>query len=125
SPSSGPTVLFSPNNASPSPATITLSGSGFTGATQVLFSTVAATNLTVLSDAQLTVTRPAPPNFGTPASPKFYGVVDITVTTPNGTSAVVAADQYSYQAGGASNPDTNGDGTVSVVDAQCVVLFLF
>jgi len=65
---------------------ITLTGSGFTGATAVMFGTTSATP-TVNSDTSITVTSPA-----TTAS----GVVDITVVTPAGTSATSAADKFSY-----------------------------
>jgi hypothetical protein len=47
---------------------------------------VAATDLAVAADTQLTVTSPA----GT------SGAVDVTVTAPAGTSAISAADQFTY-----------------------------
>jgi N-acetylmuramoyl-L-alanine amidase/IPT/TIG domain len=50
--------------------TVTVTGTGFAGATSVLFGSVAATNLNVASDTQLTVTSP-PPNAS--------GAVDVTV----------------------------------------------
>jgi len=55
--------------------TVTLTGTGFTGATSVTFNGAVATNLTVVSDTQLTVTTP----------PQSAGGVDVTVFTPNGT----------------------------------------
>lgn len=64
--------------------TITLTGTGFTGATIVNFGTVAGTNLVVASDTSITVTSPAQPAAS----------VDVTVVTPAGTSAVVPADKY-------------------------------
>lgn len=67
---------------------VTLQGSGFTGATAVSFGGVAAGGFTVNSAGQITATAPA----GT-------GTVDITVTTPGGTSATGAADHYVYTAG--------------------------
>ena len=66
---------------------MTLTGSGFTGATGVSFGSAAATNLAVASDSQLTVICPAA-NAG--------GAVDVTVTTPVGTSATSAADKFIY-----------------------------
>jgi hypothetical protein len=48
---------------------------------------VAATDLAVAADTQLTVTSPA---AGT------SGAVDVTVTAPAGTSAISAADQFTY-----------------------------
>ena len=65
---------------------VRLTGSGFTGATTVNFGTVAASNLTVISDTQLTVTSPA----------GAKGTVDVTVTSPAGTSTTTSADHYSY-----------------------------
>ena len=67
--------------------TVTVTGTGFTGTTGVSFGTVAATNLAVASDTQLTVTSP-------PAA--AAGTVDVTVTTPAGTSAITPADQFTY-----------------------------
>jgi hypothetical protein len=66
--------------------TVTVTGSGFTGATGVSFGTVAASNLIPVSDTQLTVT----------SSPAAAGTVDVTVTTPAGTSAATPADQFTY-----------------------------
>jgi len=54
---------------------VTLIGTGFTGATAVNFGSNIGTNLTVVSDTEITVNAPA----GT-------GTVDVTVTTPVGTS---------------------------------------
>ena len=50
---------------------VTITGTGFTGATAVDFGTTAATDVTVVSDTSITADSPA----GT-------GVVDVTVTTP-------------------------------------------
>jgi hypothetical protein len=64
---------------------VTITGSGFTGATAVKFGADNATNVTVLSDSRIQATAPA----GT-------GTVNVQVITPGGTSAIVAADQFSY-----------------------------
>jgi hypothetical protein len=64
---------------------VTITGSGFTGATDAAFGTASAAAMTVDSDSQVTATSPA----GT-------GTVDITVTTPGGTSATGPADQFTY-----------------------------
>jgi hypothetical protein len=64
---------------------VTITGSGFTGATDVGFGATNAANMNVDSDTQITATSPA----GT-------GTVDVTVTTPAGTSATSAADQFTY-----------------------------
>jgi hypothetical protein len=66
--------------------TVTVTGTGFTGASQVLFGNVAGTSLTVLSDTQLTVVAPS----------QLSGAVDVTVVTPAGTSAVTAGDSFLY-----------------------------
>jgi hypothetical protein len=68
--------------------TVTVTGTGFTGATGVTFGTVAASALVVASDTSLTVTSP-PGTAGT--------TVHVTVTTPAGTSATTAADQFTYR----------------------------
>ena len=65
---------------------VTVTGTDFTGATSVTFGDVEGTDLAVTSDTSLTVVSPA---HGT-------GVVDVRVETADGTSAVVAADQFTY-----------------------------
>ncbi|WP_405584205.1 beta strand repeat-containing protein [Streptomyces sp. NBC_01190] len=62
--------------------TVTLTGSGFTGATAVTFGATPATSFTVVSPTQITATAPA----GT-------GTVNVTVTAPGGTSNSVP---YTY-----------------------------
>ncbi|MFE9889246.1 IPT/TIG domain-containing protein [Streptomyces scopuliridis] len=64
---------------------VTVTGTGFTGATAVRFGATAATSFTVLSDTQLTVTAPA-----------GAGSVQVTVTTPGGTSSQFVT--YTYTA---------------------------
>ena len=73
--------------------TVTVTGTGFTGATSVSFGSVSTTNLIILSDTQLAVTSP-PPATSPPSNAS--GVVDVTVTTPAGTSATSPADQFTY-----------------------------
>jgi len=76
----------SPNSGPPSGGTtVTVSGANFTGATAVHFGSAAATGVNVLSDTALTAV--APPGSGT---------VDVTVTTPGGTSPATGGDRYSY-----------------------------
>ena len=67
--------------------TVTIAGTGFTGATKVDFGTKPATNLVVVSASGITVTSPA-----------GSGTVDVTVTGPGGTSATSTADQFTYVA---------------------------
>src|SRR5438105_873342 len=64
---------------------VTISGTHFTGATAVTFGTTAASSFQVLGDGSISAVSPA----GT-------GTVDIRVTTPGGTSPIVAADAFSY-----------------------------
>ncbi len=85
-----------PTVASVSPArgplaggqTITLTGTDLTAATTVRFGTIAVQPLTVPSSTKLSVRTPA----------YVAGTVDLTVTTPAGTSPVVPADRYTYAA---------------------------
>lgn len=72
---SGPVVTaISPASGPPAGGTsVTLTGSGLTGATGVTFGTASAT-FTVVSDTQITATSP----------PQSAGTVPVTVTTPSG-----------------------------------------
>ncbi len=67
---------------------VTISGTGFTGATAVNFGTTSAISFTADSDTQITATPP----------PGTVGAVDVTVTTPSGTSATSADDWFIYKA---------------------------
>ncbi len=78
SPSSGPAA---------GATTVTVTGTGFTGATAVDFGATPAASFTVNSDTSITATSPA----ATGAGP-----VDVAVTTPAGTSTTSSADQFSY-----------------------------
>jgi hypothetical protein len=66
--------------------TVLVTGTGFTGASQVIFGNVAGTSLTVLSGTQLTVVAPS----------EVSGAVDVTVVTPAGASAITAGDSFLY-----------------------------
>ncbi len=79
--------------------TVTLTGAGFTGATQVLFDGVAATGVTVVSDTQITATAPA----------HAAGDADVSVLTPAGTS-VPRSVAFTYSAIG---PTISSLGTTS------------
>jgi hypothetical protein len=68
--------------------TITIAGMNFTGATTVDFGSTAATSVTVISSTQVTAVDPA----------ESAATVDVTVTTPAGTSADSASDQFAYTA---------------------------
>jgi CSLREA domain-containing protein len=67
--------------------TVTIGGTNFTGATAVKFGTISATSFSVSNATSITATAPA----------GSAGTVNITVTTANGTSAVVAQDQFTYE----------------------------
>jgi len=78
--------------------TVTITGRGFTALaadTGVSFGSAAATKFIVDSGTQVTAT-----------SPPGTGTVDITVTTPAGTSAATAADQFSYTQAGTTTTTT-------------------
>ena len=77
SPTSGPTA---------GGTRVTVTGTGFTGATAVKFGPNAGTGLTVNSSTKITITSPA----------RAAGVINVTVTTPGGTSALVAGDKFTY-----------------------------
>ncbi len=66
-------------------AVVTINGSGFTGATEVKFGSVATTEFTVDSDTKITATAPA-----------GSGTVHVTVTTAEGSSAESDADLFTY-----------------------------
>ncbi len=86
---------------------MTVTGSGFTGATAVNFGFTPGTGLVVApGGTQLTVT-----------SPPGSGTVDVTVTTPFGTSPTTAADLFTYLDVTGVNPNvglTSGGTAVTV-----------
>jgi hypothetical protein len=65
---------------------VTLTGSGFTGATGVWFGSNAATNVQVVSDTEILATSPA----------GSAGTVDVTVSGAGGTSSTGSADRFTY-----------------------------
>jgi hypothetical protein len=70
---------------------VSITGSSFTGATQVTFGTVPAVSFAVNSDRSITaVAPPAPPPGPTPP--------DVVVWTASGSSAPTPADQFTYTA---------------------------
>jgi hypothetical protein len=66
--------------------TVAINGQNLTGTTVVDFGGNAATNVRVISPKVVLAT-----------SPSGTGTVDITVTTPNGTSATSSKDQFTYK----------------------------
>ena len=79
SPASGPTSGVT---------VVMITGTNFTNVTAVSFGTAGASTFTVNSGTSISATAPA----------GSAGTVDVTVTTPGGTSATTAADQYTYVA---------------------------
>ncbi|HEX2821202.1 MAG TPA: choice-of-anchor C family protein [Streptosporangiaceae bacterium] len=79
---------------------VTISGTGFTGATAVGFGGVPATSFTVVSATQIQATAPAQP----------AGTVDVSVVTQAGGSAQVTADQYAYHSV-STGPAIDGEAT--------------
>ncbi len=83
-----PAVLsLSPNTGGTVGTTlVVITGSSFTGATSVSFGGTPASSFTVNSPTQITAVAPA----------HGAGLVNVTVTSPSGTSPVTAGDQYTY-----------------------------
>jgi hypothetical protein len=65
---------------------VTITGTNFTGATAVKFGSSEATSFKVNSETSITAVSPA----------HARGRVDVTVATPNGTSATSRKDQFKY-----------------------------
>jgi hypothetical protein len=78
--------VFPPTGLTTVHTSVTITGTGFTGATSVSFGGSPATGVTVNSDSSLTASSP----FGS------SGTVAVTVTGPTGTSQVNAAGQFTY-----------------------------
>jgi hypothetical protein len=65
--------------------TVSITGTGFTSGATVQFGSTPATSVTVLPSTSLKA-----------ATPPGSGLVDVTVTTPDGTSPVVNGDRFTY-----------------------------
>ncbi|HUA73437.1 MAG TPA: IPT/TIG domain-containing protein [Solirubrobacteraceae bacterium] len=88
----------------PAGTVVRVRGTGFSGATAVSFGGTPATSFTVRSAIMIEATAPA-----------GEGIVDVTVQTPVGTSAVSAEDTFRYTAGkgkpgGSENEDPEHKG---------------
>ncbi|MDP1573737.1 MAG: IPT/TIG domain-containing protein [Coxiellaceae bacterium] len=107
-----PTVTsISPSSGlTPGGTSVTVTGTNFTGATGVSFGASAGTSLVVVSATQLTITSPS----------GSVGTVDVTVTTPGGTSATSSADQFTYSQGYTVTPSAGTGGTISPSTPQAV-----
>jgi hypothetical protein len=66
---------------------VALTGTGFAGATEVVFGTMPATSFAFSSPTSITAVAP----------PGTVGSADIRVLTPNGTSPVTTKDRYKYE----------------------------
>ncbi len=82
---------------------VTISGSGFNGATAVDFGSAPSTNFTV-KPTKIVAYSPAVSDSG---------VTNITVTTPGGTSPTSAADQFTYTSGSGGTPVDASDYAVT------------
>jgi IPT/TIG domain len=67
--------------------TVIITGSNFNSATKVLFDGNAAKSFTIDSNTQITAVSPAG---------CYNCAIDVTVTTPGGTSATSSSDQFFY-----------------------------
>jgi hypothetical protein len=87
---SAPSVTsVSPSSGSTAGGTVVIvTGTGFTGASQVKFGTVVADTFLLLSDTSMSVVSPA----------ESAGTVDLTVVGPGGTSSTSSADHFTYSA---------------------------
>ena len=96
---------------------VTITGTNFLGTSQVSFGAYAASSVTVASSTQITAVAP----------PQAAGTVDITVTTPAGTSATSGSDEFTYTSVGAPTvtvvgPNagpTAGGNTVAITGTHC------
>lgn len=84
----------SPNTNVSAGSSVTITGSDFTGATEVKFGSSPAVTFTVNSDTQITASYPGSFFFGSlKINVNPVGVVDVSVTGPNGVSVPSSADQ--------------------------------
>src|SRR5262249_9145477 len=65
---------------------VTIAGTNFVGVSQVYFGSVAASSFVLNSPTSITAWSPA----------EGPGVVDVTVQTPSGTSAISTADRFTF-----------------------------
>ncbi len=80
------TTLAPSNGPAVGGTTVTITGVNFAGATAVNFGAIPAASFSIDSNTQITATAPA----------GSLGIVDVTVTAPDGTSLNTAADDYNY-----------------------------
>jgi hypothetical protein len=93
---------------------VTITGTGFTGASAVTFGSVAAASFTVISSTSIVATSP-PQTWGT-------SQVDIQVTTPSGTSATGSADKFSTTTGSAPSISAVSPNSGTMVGGTTVLI---
>jgi hypothetical protein len=103
SPNSGPTA---------GGTTVAITGTGFTGASQVSFGSAPAANFTVNSDTSITATAP----------PGLARTIDVTVTTLGSTSMGSAASEYTYLAPACTTTITGTNSTPLTVTSGLTCL---
>ena len=98
-----PTVTAINPSSGPGPGgtSVTITGTTFTGATAVHFGATPASSFKLDGDTQITAVSPA-----------GSGTADVTVTTPSGTSAAGAGDQFTYTVANTNPPPPHGIPTV-------------
>jgi hypothetical protein len=80
-------TALSPKSGSPAGGTLVkITGTGLTGATDVMFGSAEAYIVAINSNTSMSVEAP----------PGSVGAVNVTVTTPGGTSAITSKDRFSY-----------------------------
>ncbi len=96
-------VSVAPDDGSPAGGTsVTITGINFIGATAVKFGSAGAASFTVDSETSITA-----------VSPPGTGEVDLTVSTPEGTSYTSPRDLYSYEEGSRVEPEGGSSGSES------------
>jgi hypothetical protein len=99
---------------------VTITGTGFTDASAVTFGSTPATSFTVVSDTEITAIAPAVALTETYPSGLPHNMLDVSVTTPNGTSVDATGAQFNYvqtptiTAVSPANGPTAGGNTVTI-----------
>jgi IPT/TIG domain len=91
--------------------TVTITGSEFNDATEVLFGSTPATSFTIVSDGEITAVAPA----------GLSGTVDVTVVDRAGRSATTAADRVNYLAPTSPTTSTTTSTTTSAAKPVIVI----
>ena len=86
---------------------MTITGTGFTGATTVDFGTVSATSFVIVSSTSITAMSPE----------ESVGTVNVTVVTAGGTSTISIADQFTFR----PSPGATTDAATSVDSSGAAV----